>query len=97
MVAPDHSWGFLTVLVASIFAIVALLIGLGLGLVAARYGRSLIGWLLAVYVALFLTHVVVGFHALEALLVMSIAYVTGPVGYHAGRRHRPRGSRRARH
>jgi hypothetical protein len=96
VVTPDHSWGFLTPLAAAIFAIGAVLIGLALGAVAARIGRSLIGWLLAVYVILFLVQVVVGFRALEALYVMSIALVIGPFTYGAERRRRRTASRRPR-
>jgi hypothetical protein len=91
VITPEPSYGFLIPLVATIFAIAALLIGLALGAVAGRCGRSLIVWLLAAYGAGFLAHVVDGFRPLEVLVVMSIAFVTGPLGYFAGRRRRRRG------
>jgi len=81
-----------------VFAIAALLLGLALGVAAARYERVLVGWLLAVYVALFLAHVNEGFRAPEVLYVMSLAFLAGPFGYYAGRtRGRPGpGARRRR-
>lgn len=84
--------------VAMVLAIAALLLGLALGVAAARYGRGLFGWLLAAYVVLFLDHVNRGFRALEVLAVMSLAFLAGPLGYYAGRtRGRPGpGARRRR-
>lgn len=80
-----------------VFAIAALLLGLVLGVAAARYERGLLGWLLAAYVAPFLAHVIERFRAPE-VLVMSLAFVAGPFGYYAGRtRGRPGpGARRRR-
>ena len=98
MITPERSWGFLFALVALLLAIAALLLGLALGVAAARYGRGRFGWLLAAYVAVFLAHFISGFRALEALLVMWLAFVAGPLGYYAGRtRGRPGpGARRRR-
>lgn len=82
---PERSWGFLFTLVSMFLAIAAVLLGLALGVAAARYGRGLFGWLLAAYVAVFLAHVISGFQALEGLAVMWLAFVAGPLGYYAGR------------
>lgn len=91
MVTPDYSWGFFFPLVATIFAVVAFLVGVGLGVSAARGGRARLTWLLGMYIPLFVAQVLVGFRAIETVIVMSLGFVSGPLGYRFGRGFAPRG------
>ncbi|MEA2223878.1 MAG: hypothetical protein QOH83_2254 [Solirubrobacteraceae bacterium] len=90
---PDYSWGFFFPLVATIFAVMAFLVGAGLGVNTARGGRAGPAWLLGMYVALFLAQVLVGFRVMETVIVMSLGFVSGPLGYRFGRGFVPRDAR----